>query len=41
MSAKFDAKNLLDSPYLQRQGDVIRYRYTTGRAFSLGMNWSL
>jgi hypothetical protein len=41
MSAKFDAKNLLDSPYLQRQGDVTRFRYTTGRAFSLGVNWSL
>jgi TonB-dependent receptor len=41
MSAKLDAKNLLDSPYEERQGDVVRYRFTTGRSFSVGVNWSL
>ena len=41
MSAKFDAKNLLNSAYEELQGDVIRYRYTTGRSFGLGFNWRL
>ncbi len=41
MTAKLDAKNLLDAAYEERQGDVIRYRYTTGRSFSLGVNWRL
>ena len=41
MAAKFDAKNLLDSPYEERQGEVVRYRYTTGRSFGLGVTWGL
>jgi TonB-dependent receptor len=41
ISGKFDAKNLLDSPYEERQGDVVRHRYVTGRSFSLGVNWNL
>jgi len=41
ISAKLDAKNLLDAAYEERQGDVIRYRYTTGRSLGLGVNWSL
>ena len=41
MSGKLDAKNLLDSPYEELQGDVVRYRYRTGRTFSLGLSWSL
>jgi hypothetical protein len=36
MTGKLDAKNLLDSPYEEMQGDVIRYRYSTGRTISLG-----
>lgn len=38
-SAKFDAKNLFNSPYEVKQGEVIRERYTTGRVFSLGLTF--
>jgi len=41
ITGKFDAKNLLDAPYEELQGDVVRYRYTLGRTFSLGVNWKL
>jgi TonB-dependent receptor len=41
MNGKFDATNLLDSPYEERQGDVVRYRYTTGRSLSLGLSWGV
>ena len=41
VTAKFDAKNLLDSAYEERQGDVIRYRYTSGRVMSVGLSWNL
>jgi hypothetical protein len=41
VSAKLDAKNLLDSAYEERQGDVIRYRYRTGRSITLGLSWRL
>ena len=41
MAGKLDATNLLDSPYEELQGDVIRYRYSTGRTFSFGMSWTL
>jgi hypothetical protein len=37
--AKLDARNLLDSAYEERQGDVIRHRYTTGRLLSVGATW--
>lgn len=37
LSGRFDARNLLDSPYEEKQGDVVRERYTTGRVFSLGV----
>jgi hypothetical protein len=40
-SAKLDAKNLLDSAYEERQGDVIRHRYRTGRSVTLGLSWKL
>jgi outer membrane receptor for ferrienterochelin and colicin len=40
VNAKLDLKNLLDSPYEVRQGDLIRSRYTTGRSVSLGLSWS-
>ncbi len=39
MSAKLDAKNLLDSAYEQTQGSVTREYYRTGRAFSFGLSW--
>jgi len=41
ITGKFDAKNLLDAPYEELQGDVVRYRYTVGRTFSLGVSWRL
>jgi TonB-dependent receptor-like protein/carboxypeptidase family protein len=41
INGKLDATNLLDAPYEERQGSVIRYRYTTGRSFSLGASWQL
>ncbi|MEZ4585162.1 MAG: TonB-dependent receptor [Gemmatimonadales bacterium] len=41
LAAKFDATNLLDSAYEERQGDVVRYRYTTGRGLSVGLSWNL
>ena len=39
VSAKFDAKNLIDSAYEETQGSVTRSYYTTGRSFSLGLSW--
>lgn len=39
LSAKFDAKNILDQPYEQWVGSVIRERYTTGRVFAVGLSW--
>ncbi len=41
LTGKLDATNLLDAAYEELQGDVIRYRYNTGRTFSVGMNWTL
>ncbi len=41
MTGKLDAKNLLDSPHEELQGDVVRHRYRTGRTLSLGVSWSL
>jgi len=38
---KVDATNLLDSPFEERQGDVTRYRYRTGRSFTLGASWRM
>jgi outer membrane receptor protein involved in Fe transport len=37
---RFDAKNLLDSPYETKQGSVVREYYRIGRVFSLGFNWT-
>ena len=39
VSAKLDAKNLLDTPFEVRQGDVVRESYSSGRVFSLGVSW--
>jgi outer membrane receptor protein involved in Fe transport len=41
LSAKFDAKNLLDEPVEYLQGPVTRLRYETGRVFNLGFKWEL
>jgi outer membrane receptor protein involved in Fe transport len=41
LEGKFDAKNLLDSSYEERQGDVVRYSYSVGRSFSVGMTWKV
>jgi len=38
---KLDAKNLLDTPYRQRQGDVLRLRYRAGRSLGLAFRWGL
>jgi outer membrane receptor protein involved in Fe transport len=39
LSARLDAKNLLDSPYEVTQGSVVRERYRSGRVISLGFKW--
>ncbi|MEO8194586.1 MAG: outer membrane beta-barrel protein [Gemmatimonadales bacterium] len=39
ISARLDAKNLLDSPFEVRQGTVTREMYRTGRVFSFGLKW--
>ena len=39
LSAKLDARNLLDAPYEVTQGSVIRERYHAGRVLSLGFTW--
>jgi hypothetical protein len=41
MSGKLDATNLLNSAREERQGEVVRYRYTTGRSVSLGFSWAV
>ena len=41
LSAKLDAKNLLDEPVEYLQGPVTRLRYQTGRIFNLGFKWEL
>lgn len=38
-SARFDAKNLLDSPYVVSQGTVTRERYRIGRTVQAGLIW--
>lgn len=39
ISAKLDAKNLLDAPYEVYQGSVLREHYRSGRVFALGLTW--
>ena len=39
LSGKFDARNLLDSEYLQTQGTVTRESYHAGRVFQFGLSW--
>lgn len=40
LSGRADIKNLLNSPYEVRQGDLIRAYHTTGRGVSVGFSWS-
>ncbi len=39
LSARVDAKNLLDAPYLITQGSVTRESYRAGRVIGVGFNW--
>jgi hypothetical protein len=39
LSLKLDGKNLLDAPYRLTQGEVVRYRYLTGRVFGFTLGW--
>jgi outer membrane receptor protein involved in Fe transport len=39
LSARFDAKNLLDSPYRTIQGTVMREEYRIGRTVQAGLAW--
>jgi hypothetical protein len=39
VAGKLDLKNLLDSPYEVRQGDLLRVHYRSGRSISFGMSW--
>jgi TonB-dependent receptor len=40
-TVKVDGKNLLNTPYRQQQGDVMRLRYKAGRSLGLGFRWTL
>lgn len=40
LSARVDAKNLLDAPYRIVQGDVIRESYHAGRVMVIGFSWT-
>jgi hypothetical protein len=39
VAGKLDLKNLLDSPYEVRQGELQRAHYRSGRSLSLGLSW--
>jgi outer membrane receptor protein involved in Fe transport len=39
VNAKADLENVLDAPYEQVQGSVVRDYYKTGRTFSFGVSW--
>jgi len=39
VSARVDARNLLDARYRLTQGDVIREQYRAGRTVSVGLSW--
>jgi TonB-dependent receptor len=40
VSAKLNARNLLDAPWEETAGGITRLRYRTGRVFSLGFTWN-
>jgi outer membrane receptor protein involved in Fe transport len=39
VTARIDARNLLDAPYRIIQGPVTRESYRVGRNFSVGLSW--
>ncbi|MDQ3522006.1 MAG: TonB-dependent receptor, partial [Gemmatimonadota bacterium] len=39
LSARFDARNLLDQPYQITQGAIVREHFRSGRVVSLGLTW--
>ncbi len=39
LSARIDARNLLDARYRLTQGDVVREGYRSGRVFAIGFTW--
>lgn len=39
VSARFDARNLLDAPYRILQGPVTRESYRVGRGYTIGLSW--
>jgi outer membrane receptor protein involved in Fe transport len=39
LSARIDAKNLLDDPYVVQQGTVTREKYRTGQTVQAGFVW--
>jgi hypothetical protein len=41
VAGKLDLKNLLDSPYEVRQGDLVRAYHRSGRGASLGLSWKM
>ncbi|MEO5800239.1 MAG: TonB-dependent receptor [Gemmatimonadales bacterium] len=40
LSARLDAKNLLDAPYRLTQGSVVRESYRAGRVVGIGFSWT-
>jgi hypothetical protein len=40
VSVKLDGRNLLDAPYEQVQGTVLREYYRSGRSLGVGLSWS-
>ncbi|HET6232907.1 MAG TPA: TonB-dependent receptor [Longimicrobiaceae bacterium] len=40
MTAKLNARNLLDAPYRETAGSVTRLEYRTGRIYSIGLTWT-
>lgn len=41
LTAKLEAKNLLNARYLFEQGGVVRQAYYTGRIFGIGFRWEI
>ena len=39
MTGRFDVKNMLDTPVIERQGVVVREQYRTGRVFQAAITW--
>ncbi len=39
VTARLDARNLLDRPYTQTQGTVTRESWRAGRVYTFGLSW--